>query len=75
MPGFQRAESSEQVMLMAPLGSKAAQFAMWGFREKLSDRWVNQWETLMKEYVGYYSPDKYFLYIPAEVTLNLKQHW
>lgn len=29
-------------MLMVPLKDKAARFAMWGFREKLSDGLVDQ---------------------------------
>lgn len=28
-----------------------------------------------EKYVGYYSLERYFLHIPAEVTLNLKKHW
>lgn len=62
-------------MLMVPLGGKAAQFAVWGFREVFSDGLVNQWERLMKDHVGYYSLERYFLCIPAEVTLNLEQSW
>lgn len=45
MPDFQQAElclkgRGEQVMLMVPLGG--TQFALWGFKEKLSDGLVNQ---------------------------------
>ena len=56
-------------------GGKAAQVALWGFREKLSDGLVNQWKRLLKEDVGYYSLEIYSLCVPADVTLNPKWHW